>query len=272
MIHPRISVNGICFMGESFAHQAEHWRSLKARRVSVIDPEMEADGIAQLTGALASGDYQLETIVHPYSPAQALRADPNSWVPLRDRLARQIDTAQQLKAKSIYMTTGGRGDMHWEQAAEVFARSIEPCVQQAHAAGIPLMIENAPPQYADLHLAHTLRDTIALASQANIGVCVDLFGCWTEPAIESLLQQAVPLCHLVQVSDYVYGDRSLPARAVPGDGHIPLSFLMGVLLDAGYEGAFDLELVGPRIDAEGRLEATRRAAENVGKILSTLGV
>lgn len=272
MIHPRISVNTICFMGESFAEQAVHWQALDAYRVSVIDPEMQADGVKALRAALATGNYQLETIVHPFSPVQPLSSGDGHLLQMQQRLLRQIETAEQFAAQSIYMTTGGRGDLDWQQAAALFAETIAPCVEQATAAGIPLMIENAPPQYADLHLAHTLADTITLATQANIGVCVDLFGCWTEPTIEALLRQAVPLCHLVQVSDYVYGDRALPSRAVPGDGNIPLPHLLKTLLDAGYDGVFDLELVGPRIDAEGRFEATRRAADNVGNILNTLGV
>lgn len=271
MIDARISVNGICFMGSTFAQQAQYWKDLDARRVSVIDPETETDGVAELAAALATGDYQLETIVHPYSPLQPLRAEPSSWTPLRERLLRQIETASKLGAKSIYMTSGGRGDMSWEQAADVFAESLLPCISAAAAVGIPLMIENAPPQYADLHLAHTLRDTIALAQHAGIGVCIDLFGCWTEPALDALIEQAVPLCHLVQVSDYVLGDRALPARAVPGDGCIPLQHLLHTLLNAGYQGVFDLELVGPRIDEEGRLEATRRAAANVEKLLHSPG-
>jgi sugar phosphate isomerase/epimerase len=76
---------------------------------------------------------------------------------------------------------------------------------------------------------------------------------------------------VIQVSDYVYGDRALPSRAVPGDGAIPLQRLLEWALAAGYKGAFDLELIGPRIDREGHLPATRRAAEEVGKVLQSLG-
>ncbi|MBK6739382.1 MAG: hypothetical protein IPG64_16715 [Haliea sp.] len=54
------------------------------------------------------------------------------------------------------MTTGGRGALSWEPAAKAFANAIAPCVDEAHRAGIALMIENAPPQYADLHIAHTI--------------------------------------------------------------------------------------------------------------------
>jgi sugar phosphate isomerase/epimerase len=73
------------------------------------------------------------------------------------------------------------------------------------------------------------------------------------------------------VSDYVYGDRTAPCRAVIGDGAIPLEHLIGELLDAGYKGVFDLELLGPRIQQEGAAAATRRAAENLSEILSRLG-
>jgi hypothetical protein len=44
------------------------------------------------------------------------------------------------------------------------------------------------------------------------------------------------------------------------------------MLDAGYAGTFDIELIGPRIDREGRVAAVRRAAENLGAILRSLGV
>lgn len=112
---------------------------------------------------------------------------------------------------------------------------------------------------------------MTLAELAGIGVCIDIYACWAEAALQETIERAMPRCHLIQVSDYVYGDRSLPSRAVPGDGAIPLERILGWALDAGYAGAFDLELIGPRIDAEGRREATRRAATNVGALLDALG-
>jgi hypothetical protein len=45
------------------------------------------------------------------------------------------------------------------------------------------MIENASPLYADIHIAHTLRDTVTLAELAGIGVCIDLFAYWAEAGL-----------------------------------------------------------------------------------------
>jgi sugar phosphate isomerase/epimerase len=158
----------------------------------------------------------------------------------------------------------------WEQAAERFAVLVAPCREQAAAAGVRLLVENASVFNADIHIAHTLTDTITLAELAGIGVCMDLHTCWVEAGLRELIERAVPLTGLVQVSDYVLGDRVAPCRAVPGDGAIPLERIIGDVIDAGYDGVFDLELVGPRIEAEGPRVATKRAAERLSVLLTKL--
>jgi sugar phosphate isomerase/epimerase len=269
-MHQRVSVNSICFMGTSLEQQAAYWRSLQAGRVSLLGDQIFDEGTSRAGEVLEREGCGLETIVLPLLPGRSLPSDRSLWEAPRTRLSSQIEAAHSLGARSIYMTTGGHGGMTWEQAAETFAEIIAPCVSLARSAGIALMIENAPPPYADIHIAHTLRDAVALAELADIGVCIDLVGCWTEAGLHTSIERAVARCSLVQVSDYVCGDRCVPARAVPGDGDVPLERLFGWILDAGYQGCFDLELLGPRIEEEGPLEAVRRAAHAVGKLLQSL--
>jgi sugar phosphate isomerase/epimerase len=270
-MHERISVNQLCFPGADFAQLAGHWRVLGPRRVSLISPPLLGQDFSALRQALAGGGYGLETIAHYFLPGQVLTQREEDWQPARASLAQLIGIAQQLGARSIYMLTGGHGALDWEQAAQAFAAAIAPCVAQARQAGITLMIENASALYADAHIAHSLRDAVTLAELAGIGVCIDLFGCWTEAGLRATLERAVARCGVIQVSDYVYGDRALPSRAVPGDGAMPLRRMLEWTLAAGYAGAFDLELIGPRIGREGHLEATRRAADRLGSMLQSFG-
>jgi sugar phosphate isomerase/epimerase len=271
-MHPRISLNHLCFAGASLSQYASHWRELGARRVSFVSPPlMEAD-LSSVQEALGAGDYEVETIAHMFMPGRQLTPNEESWTTARTELTKVIAIAEKLDARSIYMLTGGHGSLTWEQAAEAFSAAVAPCVSQARDAGIGLAIENALPLYADAHIGHSLRDTVALAEMADVGLCIDLFGCWTEAALQESIERAIPRCHVIQVSDYIYGDRTLPSRGVPGDGAIPLQRLMGWALAAGYAGAFDLELIGPRIESEGQVAAARRAIEQVGKILQSLGV
>ncbi len=87
-----------------------------------------------------------------------------------------------------------------------------PCVEHAQQAGVALAIETASSLYADIHLAHTLRDTITLAEMGGLGICIDVFHCWAEADFEALVQRALPRTELIQLSDYVLGDRALPGQ------------------------------------------------------------
>jgi sugar phosphate isomerase/epimerase len=270
-MHERLSVHAVCFAGAGLDELAGYWRDLGARRVSLVSNLLLDVESGAARKALRGSDCVVETITHPFLGDRPLQQSEDSWREPRDRLNRLIDVAASLEAASIYMLTGGHASLTWEEAAKAFSAAIAPCVARAKAAGIPLMVENSSALYAQTHIAHTLRDAITLAQMAGVGVCIDLFACWTEAGLRESIEKAMPGCHVVQVCDYVYGDRALPCRAVPGDGAIPVKRILEWVLQAGYTGTFDIEIIGPRIDAEGRVEAVRRTAANVGAMLSALG-
>ena len=76
---------------------------------------------------------------------------------------------------------------------------------------------------------------------------------------------------LTQISDYVIGTTRTGDRAVPGDGDVPLERLLAMVLDAGFEGSFDLEVMGPRVEEEGYPSAVRRSIERASELLDRLG-
>jgi sugar phosphate isomerase/epimerase len=253
-VHERLTVHGVTFSGAPLSELHSHWRALGLTRLSLTDSQLFEPRLAQLVDA---GGYSVETVCHPFAT--------------RDGLSRVIEAAAEVGARVIYMLTGGRGELTWEQAADRFGETIQPCVREARQAGVALAIENASALYADIHFAHTLRDTITLAAMADIGICIDLFHCWTEAGLSDLVDRALPRTELLQLSDYVLGDRALPARAVPGDGVIPIEQFVTQALAGGYAHNFDLELIGPRIEQEGRFNAARRAGDTVSTMLERLG-
>ena len=269
-MHDRLSVHAVCFSGADFRELSASWKELGARRVSLVSHLLLDEGLQAAREALRAGQCSVESITHPFMPGRHLEQREESWRDDRNTLTRVIEAAKSLGARSIYLLSGGHGSLTWEAAAEAFRDAIAPCVIQAREAGVDLMVENSAALYADVHIAHTLRDTITLAELAGVGVCIDLFACWTEAGLRESIERAMPRCQLVQVSDYVYGDRSMPCRAVPGDGAIPIKQILEWTLRAGYAGRFDIELIGPRIDAEGRLQAVRRSADKLGEILREL--
>jgi sugar phosphate isomerase/epimerase len=268
-MHERISVNSLCFPEAGWPELAEHWRKCGTHRASFLSPLLDA-GVETAQQVLAGGGLKLETITHLFTTAHLGPSD-DDWKAERAALSRVIDAAARLGGNSVYMMAGGHGDLTFEEAAEHFAHAVAPCAEQARAARVALLVEPAPPLYADGHIAHSLRDTLVLAEIAGLGVCIDIYSCWFEADLKRTIERAMDRCHLVQISDYRYGDRGYPSRAIPGEGDIPLERIVGWILDAGYTGGFDFELIGPRIAEAGYDEAVRRAGDYTSELLAKLG-
>ncbi len=256
-------------MAEPTGGFIQHCRALGVRHAALVTPLlMAAGGLDEAKAALADGGVRASTVNHVFAIHPDLEHDSGGAAA---GLQQAIAMTAALGGKQIYLITGGRGRLDWESAAARFAALIAPCLPMATASGVALLVENAMALNVDIHMAHSLPDTIRLAETAGIGLCLDLHACWMEGGLRDNIRRAMPLTGLVQVSDYVLGDRSTPCRAVPGDGVIPLDRLLGDVLEAGYQGLFDLELVGPRIAAEGPYDATRRAAAYLSELLYRLG-
>lgn len=263
-MHPRVSLHQVALANEPTGAFLSLCRDIGVRHCTLASPCLLPDDIALVRDSgIAVG-----CINHPFAVHPDIERDAGA---AGEGLLRTIALAAELGAPSIYLLTGGRGALTWEGAAQRFAQLLGPCREAARQAGVTLLVENASSLNADIHIAHTLPDTTSLAKMAGTGVCIELHACWTEAALHAKLAEAMPLAGLVQVSDYVLGDRSTPCRAVPGDGAIPLESLLRTILDLGYAGLFDLELVGPRIVAEGPRAACGRAARYLSDLLYRLG-
>lgn len=268
-MHPRVSLHQVAFLGSSTQYFAQHCRSIGVLNLTLATPVLFAPGgMNDARAALAGGDLTVANINHVFGTYPNLERDEGQAAA---QLNASIDAAHELGCGQIYLISGGRGALDWEQAAARFAALIAPCRTYAETRGVRLLVENASALNVDIHMAHTLPDATRLAEIAGIGLCVELHACWMEGALKENLRHAMPLTGLVQVSDYVLGDRTTPCRAVPGDGAIPLERILGDILELGYAGLFDLELVGPHIQQEGPEAATARAAEYLSELLIRLG-
>ncbi|TCM17073.1 sugar phosphate isomerase/epimerase [Novosphingobium sp. PhB165] len=268
-MHPRVSLHQVAMVDRETGPFLDFCSEIGVQHVTLVSPRLlHASELHAAREAVQHGRVRIGCINHPFALQPDLERHAESAT---GDLIRVIDMAADLGAPSIYLITGGRGALLWEQAAERFVELLAPCRDHAAARNVALLVENASPLTVDIHIAHTLPDALRLARLAGIGLCVDLHACWVEAHLREKLAEALPLAGLVQVSDHVPGDRTTPCRAVPGDGAVPLETILRDVLDLGYTGLFDLELVGPRIEAEGPAEACTRAAHALSNILTRLG-
>lgn len=267
-MHRSISINTLCLAPAPLAALADTVARIGARGISPELEQVQEAGVAQCGKLFRDAGLTVATMTHRAFGF----ATPEETVSARERLMRSLAIAGEIGAENVIMTTGGRGPHSWPEAARLFVEAIAPCAQAASKAGIGLGIEPTTHLWADGSLCHRLADTVALARQAGIAVMIDIFACWFDSDIEEALAAAAPLSPLAQISDYVYGDRSIPCRAVPGDGAVPFERFVPLMAGAGFTGWWDLEVIGPRLQAEGEIAGLKRAGAHIGALLEAAGV
>jgi sugar phosphate isomerase/epimerase len=268
-MHPRVCLHQVGFLSEGTDAFIAFCGEIGVGHVTLaMLPGTGPEAYAAARAALEGSKVEPNNWAHPFARYPDLENDSGGAA---ERLNATIDTCAAIGCGHVYLVSGGRGALDWEGAAERMAQLVAPSREYASQRGVALSVETANMLNADIHIAHTLDDTIRLAEIAGIGVTIDLGACWFEGRLADKFRRAMSHTRLVQVSDYVLGDRVTPHRAVIGDGTVPVERLCGQLLDLGYQGVFDLELTGPRIDAEGHRAAFARAAENLSEILTRLG-
>jgi sugar phosphate isomerase/epimerase len=267
-MHRAISINTLCLAPAPIAELVDCVSRLGARGISPDLEQVTEAGVAASAALLRNSGLAVATLTHRAFGF----ATTDETSAARDRLMRTILIAGEIGAQNIIMTTGGREAHSWVDAAQRFAEAVAPCAEAARTAGIGLGIEPTSHLYADVSIAHRLSDTVTLAKMAGIAVMIDLFACWIDADIEAAIAQAAPISPLAQISDYVYGDRGLPCRAVPGDGAVPYERIVPLMVGAGFAGWWDLEIIGPRLAAEGQVAGLERAAAHIGGLLEKAGV
>lgn len=268
-LHPRLSLNQAGFLAESTPAFIAFAREIGAGHVTIANPHMMGPGVLDdVLAALEPGGVRVSALMQPFARYPDIERDEGGAAAAMDSA---IEAAHRLGAADIYIISGGRGSLGWEAAAVRMADLIAPCVARAQALGITLSVETSNLLNADIHIAHTLDDTVKLAELAGIGVTLDFGAIWVESDLQAKFARAAPLTRLVQVCDHVPGDRCTPFKSVPGDGAIPNEALIASLLALGYKGLFDLELVGARVEAEGHRAAFTRGARVLSAMLERLG-
>ena len=265
-MHPRISINTISSLARPLADDLAMLDRLGATRFGFPLLKIEDDVEAGVQAIRSAG---LEVSCVAASTAEASLLDPDDAL---ETLRPAIDVAHALASPLCYFTSGRTPErMTTDDACAELVEALPPAVAYAADRGVRLAVENNSVTNRNIGFVHTLPDAIRLAEEADIGICLELQNCWYERDLSRLFREHVSHIDIVQVSDFRVGEELRLNRRVPGDGSMPLAWLISELLEAGYPGPFDIEVIGPSIDAEGPEAALRRSSDWLSELLTELG-
>jgi sugar phosphate isomerase/epimerase len=259
MMHSRLSVNALSSINWSFEEDLTLWRELGIRNAGLLISKIAEDRESKMLRLKAAQILPSTLVVGSFALAK-----PETWAATRVSVNASLDTVAEAGGGSVYFTPGRTTGAPWGEVLEVFAEAVAPCVEYGKRCGVALAME--PSLRTDVSFVNTMRDAIDVAERTGIKLIADFGNCWMERDLREVLRRAGPHIGLVQICDVRIGGPG--GRVHLGEGDLPLQRLMSEVLDAGYTGIFDLEVLGPAIEQEGYGPALRRGANTASEFLA----
>jgi len=267
-VHPRIAVSAVCSWNWTFEDDLQFWRRAGIDHVGLNVGKLRRAGWDEAVAAVRHAGLKVSSVG---TVGYFVLDRSDRWAGCRRELHRAEEAAGVLGADCVVVVSGTAGQLTWEQAAVALGEALDPGVDRSRRFAAPLALENTTSLRTDYSFVHTLHDAHDLAESLGTGICMEVQSCWAERGLAATVAHAVGRIRLVQVSDFVSGSITSPDRAVLGEGDIPVERVIGYLLDAGYGGPFEIELIGPRIEAAGYEDAILRSVDHLDTLLCRLG-
>jgi sugar phosphate isomerase/epimerase len=268
MINHRLSVDAMCSYPWSFDQDLAVWSDVGIRHAGLLVSKLGSDPDASMERLTAAGIRASTLITEAFDLAA-----PQTWDATRAAHRLALDLMAKHGGHSIYFTPGRTTGASWSEDLERLAEAVAPTVAHAKANGILAAIE--PSLRTSVSFVNTLRDAIDVATRTGISLIADFGNMWMERDFREVLVRAMPHIALMQIGDVVIGSSGRPApggRAHIGEGELPLRRMMQDVLDAGYTGVFDLEVV-PANFATGCDEASlRHGISAASALLDEMGI
>ncbi|MBT1677684.1 sugar phosphate isomerase/epimerase family protein [Curtobacterium aurantiacum] len=160
-------------------------------------------------------------------------------------------------APVLVLVAGGlpAGSRDLTGARSRVADALAALVPHALDTGVQLAVEPLHPMYAaDRAVVSTLAQALDLAAPfpaAAVGVVVDTFHVWWDPALAASIARAGAARRIAsyQVCDWTTPIAADPllSRGYPGDGHVDFGPVTDAVVDAGYSGDVEVELFNQAI-------------------------
>ncbi len=178
---------------------------------------------------------------------------------------RAIEEAAQLGAPLVVLVCGADPGQSLEESRAQVQEGIEAVLPDARAANVKLAIEPLHPMYADTRSAiNTLAQANDMAEAINsplVGVAVDVYHLWWDPALETEIKRCGANDHLFafHICDWSVPTKDLlNDRGLMGDGCIPVRKIRGWVEQTGFAGFHEVEIFSNHWWAQDQSEFLKR--------------
>ncbi|GAA4188223.1 sugar phosphate isomerase/epimerase [Microbacterium oryzae] len=270
--HPRLSINQATIKHTTVAQAVQVVTGAGIEAIGLWREQVQEAGLQESAKIIADSGLRYSThcrggwFTVPEGPARRAAIDDNR---------RAIEETATLAAAGaegsravLVLVVGGlpEGSRDLFGARQRVSDAVAELAPDAQAAGVTLALEPLHPMYAsDRSVLSTLPQALDIAADfdpAVVGVTVDTFHLWWDPEVLEHIARAGRENRIAtyQVCDWktpLEADNLL-SRHYPGDGMIDFGPMTRAVVEAGYDGDIEVELLNQSIWDTPPAEAVRR--------------
>ncbi|MCP4189814.1 MAG: sugar phosphate isomerase/epimerase [Planctomycetaceae bacterium] len=164
-----------------------------------------------------------------------------------------IELAAALHADCLVVYSGARDGHIYNHARRITRNALKQLLTVAESLGVTLAIEPVHPACGgDWTFLHSLDDVFDLISSIHspyLKLAFDTYHLGQTPLCFDRLRQIAPAVGIVHLADARQPPNGEQNRCLIGEGGVPIREIVSALQDGGFDGFFDVELMGEDIES-----------------------
>jgi len=178
-----------------------------------------------------------------------------------------IDVAAQIGADCLVVLSGGRSGHTRNHVKRTLRKALTELSEAAQAVGIQLAVEpmhvGCAQEFTFLTSIPDTLDVISDIGRSNCGVVFDCYHMAQDQNAMDWLPSIVPFIRLMQLGDAKSAPMGEQNRCLLGHGRIPLMDIVQTVEEYGYQGFYEVELLGEEMEHFDYSEMLSKSFETV---------
>ncbi len=184
-----------------------------------------------------------------------------------------VRTAAMLRCETLIVYSGARAGHTYNHARRLIQSALAELLPEADRLGVTLAVEPMHPGCADdWTFLTSLDETLALLEKVaspRVKMILDTYHLGQDPGFVQRIPEIAPHVAVVQLGDARQPPEGEQNRCRLGEGTVPLPEIVAALKAAGYDGYYDVELLGEEIETTDYESLLLHAKEAFGKLVGS---
>jgi sugar phosphate isomerase/epimerase len=247
-----LSMNETTTFRWSFEEDVSNYAAAGIPAIGVWRQKLSDCGQARAVELLAGSGLKVS---HLFWAGGFTGSEGRSYCESVEDAAEALRTAAALRTGILVVHSGPRAGHTFNHARRLIQSALKELLPQATELGITLAIEPMHPGCAaEWTFLTSLDDAWAMLEAVacpQVKMVLDTYHLGLQPGIVERIAQITPHVAIVQLGDARQPPQGEQNRCRLGEGTIPLKEIIDALKAAGYDGYYDVELLGEEIETAG---------------------